>query len=261
MPTSATPLHGERIEHGDEVGVVVIEAVGRLTRRAVGTSVAAAIGGDDAEVLREVGHRGLEELRVDDLEDGCKGDPRSALTPDGVPELHPVALDESFLRRPNGLEGIRLARRQFASCRKLADNRREAVGVGGVMRRPIRCAPRGEAAAPSPLARRATASNHPTASSASRWLARSALTSSRSANSIPSQNSEIQQRDDFGREGRREFHAASFDAASASRTPSTTTFFHASSRGRNFLRNSLLERLAAQSSACTRTKPEARSSS
>ena len=47
--------------------------------------------------------------------------------------------------------------------------------------------------------------------------------------------------------------------ATASRTAPRTTSFHAVRRGRNFSRSPASERLAAQSSACIRTKPDARS--
>ncbi len=76
---------------------------------------------------------------------------------------------------------------------------------------------------------------------------------------MPSQNSEIQQATTSGVNGGGSGPMWRSQACSASRTAPSTTCFQASRRGTNFSRRSGFDRLAAHSSACTRTKPDARS--
>lgn len=78
---------------------------------------------------------------------------------------------------------------------------------------------------------------------------------------MPSQNSEIQQEITSAVNGAGSFTPQRLSMASASVTPPCTTCFQARMRGRNFSRSPGFERLAAHSSAWTRTKPDARSPS
>ena len=127
-------LGADRIEHGHEVGVEVLEAVGVLPLRPIGAAVAATVGGDDTKVPRQVRHRGLEHLAVHDLQRRRKGDPGAAIAPHRVPDLHAVTIDETLVRRRHG--GVRRGAgiRHRAGLGQRAGNPVEAHGQGAAGR-------------------------------------------------------------------------------------------------------------------------------
>ena len=97
MPTSATRSIANGIEHGDEVVVEVLEAVRVLALRPVRAAVAAAVHREHAKVLRQVRHRGLEHLRVHDLERLARTRATARSCPTAAYlELDAVAFDEAL---------------------------------------------------------------------------------------------------------------------------------------------------------------------
>src|SRR6185503_2670226 len=247
-----TAVHASGVERREEVAVVLVERVVLLPARSLGAAVAAQVHGDDAEVLRQVGHRRLQHLSVRDLEDRREGDPRPALAVHRIPALHALALDEAVAHGTQRAEGKLLARRQPSGLGKLAHHPVE--GLGEAIHHALlfrRSALRTRASIVS--------SSASTASSAARFAASSFFSPRRSANSMPIQNCEIQVAITSALKGGGSFIPSASSVASASRTASETIFFHARTRGMNFSRSPASDRLAAHSSACTRTNPDARS--
>ena len=104
------------VHHGQRVGHVVLQRVGRHLVRPVGLAVAAAVIGDAAEALAEIGQLRLVDARMDDRpgrhEEHCLG----AVAIDLVMQLHAVAFDESFVGRQLCAHGITVSPVGFRPC-------------------------------------------------------------------------------------------------------------------------------------------------
>ena len=94
------------IHDGERVGDVVVQRIGRHVGRPVGFAVAAAVVGDAAEALAEVGQLRLVDARVDDAPGRQEHHRFRAVAVDLVVELHAVAFDKSVLARQLGTHDI-----------------------------------------------------------------------------------------------------------------------------------------------------------
>ena len=129
----------EPVQHGHEVGVVVVERISLGRAGPVRPAVAAQVHHDHPEVLRKVRHDALEQVRVGDLEHRREGEPGAAVAVLPVPGAHALPFDKAFVQRCDRLERIELG--QGARCRQRAGSaqdafrRRPGIVAHGFLRR------------------------------------------------------------------------------------------------------------------------------
>ena len=104
------------VHDGQRVGHVVLQRVGRHVFRPVGLAVAAAVIGDAAEALAEVGQLRLVDARMDDHPGRHEDHRLGPVAVDLVMQLHAVAFDESFLGGQLCAHEITLSPSGFRPC-------------------------------------------------------------------------------------------------------------------------------------------------
>jgi len=93
------------VQHGQQVGVVLIKAIGSGVLWTIGTSIPPQIHRHYLKVSREVRHRSFEKLHVDNLVEWSKDNRRTTLAPHREIRAHSISLDESVSDRDDGFVG------------------------------------------------------------------------------------------------------------------------------------------------------------
>ena len=98
-------LEREMVQNGQQVGVVLVEAVGTRLRWPIGASIPPQIHRHHLKVSREVRHSGFKKLHVGNLVEWSKDHGGATLAPHCEIRAHTFALDESVPDRHDGLIG------------------------------------------------------------------------------------------------------------------------------------------------------------